>query len=167
MPETMPETVEKDELLRRIENGYKQFEAILAPLSAAQMMTPEVNGSWSVKDNLAHLTVWQDYLLSQLQGILNNQEPPEFMPGLATEDEINERIYQQNKDRSLAEVQAAFRASYQRVLEAVQAMSAESLNAPSPWSKSGNPLWPFIVGNTYGHYEEHGGIIQRWLARPA
>jgi hypothetical protein len=26
------------------------------------------------------------------------------MPGLSTEDEINERVYQENKDRPLAEV---------------------------------------------------------------
>lgn len=163
----MPETVAKAELLDRIQAGYRQFEAILAPLSEAQMTTSGVNGLWSVKDNLAHLTVWQNYLLDQLQGILANQQPPEFMPGLSTEDEINERVYQENKDRPLAEVLADFRASYQRVLAAVQAMSEESLNAPSPWSASGNPIWPFVAGNTYGHYEEHGGIIQRWLERSA
>jgi hypothetical protein len=165
MSEPVPETVEKAELLRRIQAGYDQLEAILAPLSEAQMTTPTVNGPWSVKDNLAHLTVWQSYLLDQLQGILTNQQPPEFMPGLSSEDEINERIYQENKDRPLGEVQEAFRASYQRVLAAVQAMSEESLNKPFPWSTSGGPLWPFIVGNTSGHYEEHGGIIQRWLER--
>jgi hypothetical protein len=160
----MPETILKAELLNRIQTGYDQFEAILAPLSEAQMTTPSVNGPWSVKDNLAHLTVWQKYLLSQLEGILANQKPPVFMPGLSDEDEINARIYQENKDRPLAEVQTAFRASYQRVLTAVQALSEEALNAPSPWSDTGNPIWPFIVGNSYGHYEEHGGIIQRWLA---
>ena len=121
----------------------QQFEALLAPLSEAQMTTPHVNGPWSVKDNLAHLTVWQDYVLSQLQGILTNQQPPEFMPGLSTEDEENEYIYQENKDRPLAEVQTAFRASYQRVLAAVQAMSEPALNAPSPWSTTGNPIWAF------------------------
>ena len=164
MAETSPETVEKDELVRRIQNGYRQFEAILAPLSEAQMTTPNVNGPWSVKDNLAHLTVWQEYLRSHLEGIPPNHEPPEFMPGLSTEDEINERIYHENKDRSLAEVQAAFHASYQRVLAAVQALSEAALNAPLPWRASKGPLWPFIVGNTFGHYEEHGDIIQRWLA---
>ena len=51
MAETIPETVEKDDLVRRIQNGYRQFEAILAPLSEAQMTTPNVNGPWSVKDN--------------------------------------------------------------------------------------------------------------------
>lgn len=160
----MPETIEKAELLRRIQAGYDQFEALLRPLSEAQMALPQVNGPWSVKDNLAHLTVWQDYLLGQLRGILANQEPPPFMPGLSTEDEINERIYQENKDRPLAEVQTTFQTSYQRVLAAVQEMSEAALNSPSPWSTSGNPIWPFIAGNTYGHYEEHGAIIQRWLA---
>ncbi len=158
-----PTHVEKAELLTRIQDGYTQFEAILAPLSEAQMTEPGVNGSWSVKDNLAHLTVWQQYLLDQLQGILTNTQPPEFMPGLSSEDEENERVYQENKDRPLADVQADFRATYQRVLAAIQAMSEEALNAPAPWSTSGNPIWPSIVGNTYGHYEEHGGFIHRWL----
>jgi hypothetical protein len=164
MTETVPETVEKDELVRRIQNGYRQFEAMLAPLSEAQMTTPNVNGPWSVKDNLAHLTFWQEYLRSHLEGIPTNHKPPEFMPGPSTEDEENEHIYQENKDRPLAEVQAAFHASYQRVLSAVQSLSDEALNAPPPWNTSGNPIWLFIVGETYEHYEEHGGIIQRWLA---
>ena len=161
MAETI--NVTKAELLSNIQNGYKQFEAILAPLSEAQMTTPSVNGPWSVKDNLAHLTVWQNYLLDQIQGILTNQKPPDFMPGLSSEDEQNEYIFQQNKDRPLSDVVAKFRASYQLVLAAVQSMSEEALNKPAPWSTSGNPFWSFIAGNTYGHYEEHGGIIQRWL----
>ena len=28
-----------------------------------------------------------------------------------------------------------------------------------------NSAWPLIAGNTYGHYEEHGKIIRRWLDR--
>jgi len=157
------EPIEKSVLLDRIQTGYQQLEVLLAPLSEAQMTTPTVNGTWSVKDNLAHLTIWQGYLLQQLQGILTTKEPPAFMPGLSTEDEINEQIYHENKDRPLADVLAAFRSSYQDILGAVQVMNEEALNAPSPWSTSGTPIWPFIAGNTYGHYEEHGGNIRRWL----
>src|SRR5712692_11760910 len=112
----MPEKLEKAILLDKIQTGYNQFEAILAPLNEEQMTPPTVNGPWSVKDNIAHLTAWQGYLLDQLQGVLLGKEPSEFMPGLSTEDEINEHFYSKNKDRPLAEVLAAFRASYQRVL---------------------------------------------------
>jgi hypothetical protein len=160
----MPDTIAKAALLDQIQAGYRRLEDLLASLSEAQMTITGVNGPWSVKDNLAHLTVWQDYLLSQLQGVQVGTRPAEFMSGLNTEDEINERVYQENKDRPLAEVRGGFRASYRRVLAAVEATNAETLNSPIPWSTSSNPLWPFIAGNTYEHYEEHGGNIRRWLA---
>jgi hypothetical protein len=160
----MTTTVDKADLLNRIQNGYSQFEDILSRLSEEQMTTPDVNGSWSVKDNIIHLTVWQNHFLDRLQSIIDGKTTaPEFMPGLTTDDEINEHIYQQNKDRPLAEVLADFRTSYQRVLTAVQSMSEESLNAPIPWSKSGNLVWQLVVGDTYEHYEEHGDTIRRWL----
>jgi hypothetical protein len=160
----MPETIAKTALLDNIQSGYNQFEALLAPLSEEQMTIPAVNGPWSVKDNIAHLDAWQDYLLNQLQGVIDGEKPPKFMPGLS-EDEINEGFYQQNKDRPLAEVMADFRLSYQRILAAVQSISEEALNAPFPWRKNGNAAWGLIAGNTYEHYEEHGNIIQRWLGQ--
>ncbi|HBE24507.1 MAG TPA: hypothetical protein DDW33_02320 [Ktedonobacter sp.] len=150
-------------LLDNIQTGYKQFETMLAPLSEEQMITPNVNGAWSIKDNIAHLTSWQSYVLRQLQGVMTGKEPPEFLPGLSTEDEENEHFYQENKDRPLSEVLAAFRVSYQRVLASVQSMSEETLNAPFPWEE-GRIVWTFIAGNTYEHYQEHGNIIERWLA---
>lgn len=160
----MPETITKAALLDNIQSGYNQFEALLAPLSEEQMAIPAVNGPWSVKDNIAHLTAWHDYLLNQLQGVIDGEKPPKFMPGLS-EDEINEVFYQQNKDRPLAEVLADFRLTYQRILAAVRSISEESLNAPFPWRINGNAAWGLIAGNTYEHYEEHGNIIRRWLGQ--
>jgi hypothetical protein len=159
----MQESMSKVTLLDNIQTGYSRFEDLLAPLSDEQMTTPAVNGTWSIKDNVAHLAAWHSYLLDQLQGVMTGKEPPEFMPGLTTEDEENERVYQENKELPLADVLTTFRTSYQRVLAAVQTMSEETLNAPIPWSKSGNPAWPLIAGNTYEHYQEHGNIIRRWL----
>ena len=105
----MAETMAKDTLLNNIQEEYNQFEALLASLNEEQMLVPEVNGPWSVKDNIAHLTAWHNYALDQLEGLLAGKEPPAFMPGLTTEDDQNERIYQQNKNRPLAEVLADFR----------------------------------------------------------
>ena len=163
----MTETITKNALLGNILEGYNQFEGLLASLREEQMTVPEVNGPWSVKDNIAHLTAWHNYTLDQLEGLQTGKEPPAFMPGLTTEDEENEQIYQQNKYRPLAEVLTDFRASYQRVYDTVQSMSEETLNAPFPWRTGGNPVWPLIAGNTYEHYQEHGNIIRDWLSRTA
>ncbi len=154
---------DKAALLANIQVGYDQFETLLASLHEEQMTIPGVNGSWSVKDNLAHLSVWQSYQAARLQGIVDGAEPPDPAPGLETIDEENEYFYQQYKDRPLAEVLADFRASYQRVLAATQALSWEALNEPFPWDDNDVPVGAYVIGNTYGHYEEHRELIQRWL----
>ena len=154
---------DKAELLAIIQTGYNQFENLLATLSAEQMTTPGVNGSWSVKDNLAHLAAWQNYQAARMQGVLDGAEPPHLAPGHEDEDAINEYLYQQNKDRPLADMLADFRASYQRVLAATQALSWEALNDPFPWYNNGVPVGAYTLGNTAGHYALHQQIIQHWL----
>lgn len=160
----MPETITKTALLDKIHSGYNQFEALLASLNEEQLTVPAVNDSWTIKDNIAHLTAWQSYLLSQLQGLIDGKRPPSFMPGLS-EDEINKGFYEENKERPLAEVLADFRLFHQSVLADVQSLSEETLNAPFPWRKDGNAVWSLIAGNTYEHYEEHSNIIKNWLGR--
>lgn len=154
---------DKAELLAIIQTGYDQFEALLASLPAEQMTIPGVNGSWSVKDNLAHLAAWHNYQATRLHAVLNGTAPSDPAPGLETEDEINEYFYQRDKDLPLAEVLAEFRASYQRLLTATQALGWETLNKPFPWFDNDVPIGGYCLGNTVGHYELHGEIIQRWL----
>src|SRR5581483_9127501 len=146
--------------------GYAQFEALLASLEEEQMMIPGVNGNWSIKDHIAHLLAWQDHLQELLQAVLDGKkEPPKPVQEFSSVDEINEYIYQKYRDRPLAEVLVAFRASYQRVLSTVQALSQESLNGPFPWYEDDKPIGSGVAGDTYHHYEEHSGMILHWLQR--
>jgi len=73
---------DKAALLANIQAGYDQLEALLASLSEEQMTNPGVNGSWSVKDNLAHLTAWQNYQAARQEGILDGAAPPVSASGL-------------------------------------------------------------------------------------
>jgi hypothetical protein len=154
---------DKAELLAMIQAGYDQFEALLASLSEEQILIPEVNGSWSVKDNIAHLAAWQDYQAARQEGVLDGVEPPDPAPGLETEDEINDYYYHRYKDLPLAEVLADFRASYQRILAATRALRWEALNEPFPWYDNDVPVGGYTLGNTVEHYELHSEIITNWL----
>jgi hypothetical protein len=158
---------DKAELLAIIQAGYEQFEALLASLKEHQMLIPGVNGSWSVKDNVAHLTAWQSYQTARQEGVLDGVEPPDPAPGCETEDAINEYYYHRFKDLPLAEVLADFRVSYQRVLAATQALSWETLNEPFPRADNDVPIGGYTLGNTIGHYELHGELIQRWIESQA
>jgi hypothetical protein len=155
----------KAELLTHIQAEYDRFKALLASLSEEQMTIPGVHGTWSVKDTLAHLTVWQDYQITRLQGVLNGVEPPDPASGLEDEDAQNDYYYQQFKDHPLPEVLVCFRTSYQRVMTATESLSWEALNAPFPWDNSDVSAGASTLGNTSGHYEEHSGLIQQWLEK--
>ncbi|GCE19736.1 ClbS/DfsB family four-helix bundle protein [Dictyobacter kobayashii] len=159
----MTEQIAKTELLRRMQDGYEQFTALLATLSEEQLTTPHVNGKWSIKDNIAHLSAWQKRVIAVLAAIHNKETTlPNPTPGLS-EDEINELYYQANKERSLSDIQNEFATVYQQIKGAVELLSEEELNMPLPQWKD-QPVWPNIAGNTFEHYQEHTQIIQNWLA---
>ncbi|HZU66051.1 MAG TPA: ClbS/DfsB family four-helix bundle protein [Ktedonobacteraceae bacterium] len=163
----MATTMNKARLLDEINSNYATLETALASLKQEQMTTPVVTGDWSIKDILAHLAAWHRYLLIHLQAAMRNEEPADkgFTGGGDT-DTMNARFYEQNKIRSLDDVQADFRATYRQVVEAVQALSDEDLFDPQrfAWMK-GNALWELVAGNTYEHYQEHLQSIQEWLSK--
>lgn len=160
----MTEHMDKQTLLDSMNTGYTSFTALLAPLSEQQLTTPGVNTTWSVKDNLTHLTAWQKRTLTKIQAVRNNVDFIDPLPEDAIEEEVNEQFYQQNKDRSLADVLAEFHAVHQQLVENVQAMSDEELNRPLSWQDN-KPIWESISGNTGEHYADHEQIVRNWLAR--
>ncbi len=161
----MAEQVDKNTFLAEIERGYTDFTALLSSLSEGQITVTGVNGAWLVKDNIAHITVWHNWvsdLLREIKGGEKQQYGVDWSDEAV--DEVNERVYQENKSLPLAEVLAQFRTSYQQLLGTVQAMSLEELNISMP-VPSKALAWQLIAGNTYEHYQEHATIIRDWLAR--
>ncbi|HZS76191.1 MAG TPA: DinB family protein [Ktedonobacteraceae bacterium] len=154
----------KTALLHKMDSKKAELENLVTSLNEAQLNTPGVNDNWSVKDNLAHITSWQHYLLQVLQGALRNQEPVTDVPPGESEDEENEQLYQQNKSRSFDEILTDFRATHGQIVEAVQSLSEEDLFDPRRFLwRQGRSLESVIEGNTYGHYDEHLQIMRRWL----
>lgn len=167
---TTKEHMDKATLLAKVRSGYDAFEQVLAPLNHQQMTTPGVNSSWTIKDNIAHISSWQRRLITMLDAIVNHVDLPDQALGAEDTDPLitqtNERFYQENKDRSLVDIQQEFSMSAQQIMAYIEAMSDDQLNQPQTWLRKGSVL-PYIIGNTYDHYQEHSHIIQRWLAEQA
>lgn len=159
--------MDKARILEEMRTKYTTLEEILSPLDETQMTAAGVTGDWSIKDALAHITSWQHRLLDRLHAAARNGEPT--IPGISSDEEVdklNEQFYQQNKSRPLVEVLEDFRASYQQIVDAVQALSEEDLVNPQRFAwMQGDPLWQIVAGDTYDHYEEHAQPIREWLAR--
>ncbi|GHO92316.1 hypothetical protein KSF_023640 [Reticulibacter mediterranei] len=159
----MAEHIAKEQLLEKMQSSYAIFTALLSPLSEAQLTTPGVNGGWSIKDNIAHLSAWHRRQIARNEAVRQGVEIPDPTPGMSIE-EINELYYKQNKDRSLADVLDEFDETARAIQESVESLTDEQLNSPIDWL-NGRSLAPYVAGDSYEHYEEHTEIIQHWLAQ--
>lgn len=155
----MAETVNKQEIITQIEQSYAALEAALEALNVGQMVEPALPGGWSVKDALAHLSVWHRRALD----IIDPVQPPRVptIPPSGIEDDqvdtFNARFYAEHTGDLLPDVLADFRESYRQLLASTQRLSDADLMKPlagDTW------LWQVIAGNTYDHYPEHIEAIQ-------
>jgi len=161
----MAESMDKVTLLDNIHKGYDELDSLLITFTPEQLTTAGVSDTWSIKDILAHLTGWQQRTLDRLDAAAQHTEPR--TPNIANDEEmnqLNERFYQENGERPLAEVLADYHAAYQRMVTAVEQAEDADLFQAGRFSWFGDsPLWELVAGNTYEHIQEHIGAIQNWL----
>jgi uncharacterized damage-inducible protein DinB len=162
VPQTMPE------IIARIERAMQQVVQAIAPLSPAQMQEPRLPGGQSVKDVLAHLAWWDQWLLYTLPAGQDTSATP-VTPPLVDQipasdhwaDEMNAKVYAYNQPRELSTIQAEFAATCRQLLQRVSQLSIEDLYNPDGISAMiGQPVAPLILG-IYEHYEEHAHELEQ------
>jgi hypothetical protein len=159
---------DKADLIARIRQGRAALADLIAGLSEVRLTTPGSAGGWSVKDHLAHLTAWERLVIGRLRGQTDREHEvvgmDEAAYAAADEESLNAFIYQRHKDQPLGEVRAAFDAATDEVLALVDAMTWEDLRRPTfPDLPGSGALLGNVVGNTYGHFNEHQEWIQDLL----
>jgi hypothetical protein len=160
----MNETPIKFELLAELEREWAHFERICAGLSEADMLAPGVEGEWSVKDILCHLSAWEKYLLDRLGYVLSGQHP--LYPTMTSWDDVhrfNAQVYADNKDRPLTSVIIEFRSLYRGVMTVLESLDDEILTKPYSYDFPDDTLslLQLIRANTYEHYREHCVALEK------
>src|SRR5919197_5840707 len=150
--------MDKTELLTKIEEGYATLNTLLASLNEAQMTQPRVQDQWSVKDIVAHVAAWQSLCAEWLEVLARGETPPQArLWDDESVNQANEQFFKENEQRPLPDTLSDFHQSYRRMLNAVNALSDEDINNRNRYAwRQGRPLLDFIIGNSYGHYPEHG-----------
>ena len=85
-------------------------------------------------------------------------EPDEdILPGEEwNTDRANAVLFARNLARPLADVLAAFQASYAELLRELETLPVARLDEPGPY---GGSVLELIAGNTYDHYDEHANLL--------
>lgn len=150
----------KAELLAAIREERAALEESVEALDEGQMLDPVFEGGWSVKDTLAHITAWEQLMIGWVEKSLRGEVPERPVTGDDWVDRLNARLYEENRDKPLDEVQEAFAASYQDALALVERLEEDDLFDPErfPW-RDGSPLWQMVAANTNWHYKDHREAI--------
>ncbi|MBP8003155.1 MAG: ClbS/DfsB family four-helix bundle protein [Chloroflexi bacterium] len=151
---------DKMELVKQIETSWAELLAAASQLTPTQLTTP-LDGDWTGKDLLAHITAWEKRVLELLQRGRNHPD------GFHVEgvedwdvDRVNLGYYEANRARPLTDIQHDFHHIHDQLM-AELALWPDALDHPQ-WSAwiGGPPLWQIIPGDTYEHYEEHVDVMR-------
>jgi hypothetical protein len=154
----------RSQLLDRIRTARAPLDTMLV-----QMTQPGVEGKSSVKDILAHITAWEQYLVRRLQAAVHDGKAEVYVvaPGEpGGTDSVNELIFVQNQHLPLSQVLSDYHRSIQDVLQTVEGTTDKDLFDPQGLAQVfGYPVERIIDSDTFVHYPEHIESIRTWLEK--
>ena len=141
-----------------------RWNELLAQVGMQRMDVPGVEGEWSVKQIVAHLTWYEQAIVEGAQQALITgtfkRRRPEGM-GL---DDMNAQIAAQSQSRPASEVLAEADAVFGQLLAAIEACPQDMLNDPRRLGLPEDMVpWMGVANNSYAHYRQHEPAIRAWL----
>lgn len=156
------------ELLERIGRSWDGLRGTIGGLEDERLAAPGPDG-WSIKDHLAHIAAWEEYLLAVLDGT-----DPAAALGVeaATDtDGANEIIRRRYAPMPAAEVRRLLGDAHARTVRRIEALGDQGLSLPYSHYQPGStregrdqPIAGWVLGNTGEHFDEHRSWILAALA---
>jgi DinB superfamily len=138
----------KHKLQELIKVGRTKEDSDLLPL--VNDAPPGVDGRWTAKDQLAHLTAWRQVAVVELDAVRAGGPGPV----LSDDDDVeNAKIYEVTHAQPAATILEASRNSWDELAAAVEACTEEDLAKPR--TRRPEPLWQAVASNACVHLAEH------------
>ena len=140
------------ELLRRVDAGKRWLDERLAEFPAEDDFDEPVGGGgWTRRQMVHHLTVWHGLTVDRLRSY--QQTGQRAAP--IDSDAINADAMTSAAGKTRADLLVDLDSSFQTLRAEVAKLRDEQLPE--------HDFWPggVVVGNTFGHYEEHRADLER------
>lgn len=172
----------KTELLSNMAAGRKEWEDLLNELPDQYLRIKGVEGEWSIKDILAHICAYQQYMAATLADgkgdghetaaldswyqtnlTMYRQENPELPEQIQNVkgEQVNEVFVAAYRFKLPGEVREMEAQSYQRLLHWIQDYPEADLAAP--YANTERTLLQIIPNQCYLHYRTHIHAIREWM----
>jgi hypothetical protein len=155
------------DLRERIEKSWQE----LVDVASATGLDAQGPDGWTVKDHLVHVAAWEHSLLGLVEG--RDRLAAMGIHQLLEEntDAVNDAVWKMHRDSPPEEALRYFRESHAQMMQALGKLSDADLQMPYSHfqpddPEESRPVFGWVEGNTYGHYEEHIGWIKALAPAP-
>jgi hypothetical protein len=140
----------KAAVIAAIDESWRDLRRTLSTLNSAGMEKPGVNGDWSIKDLLGHISTWEMELLAVLSSGIQARYPDL--------DGFNAREVKSKESLSARDILIRLEDTHRALRDALIA-------APAAYFEHGSPIRKSIDEDTVNHYEEHLMQIKTWARK--
>lgn len=153
--------MDKTTFMNTLQETRAQWEELLAQVEEERMQRPGATGKWSVKDVIAHVMDGERELVQ----IMHTHVVTGSELWNLSDDERNEIVYQQNRERPLYEIMSEEQQAYANLLAAAQTLSDDDLNDPHLFQRMPEEWipWRIFAGNSFKHYQDHMPALRAWV----
>ena len=151
----MSKPTTKKEIIETAQKERAALEEFLDTLTPEQMAQPNMIGEWAIKDVLAHLIEWEAMVMQWYETGKKGKMPavPSAEYNWGQLPALNHAIFVKYRDKSLAEIQKNFKASYKKILKTIEAISEKELLTRKIYSWTNNNLLAaYFISATSSHY---------------
>jgi hypothetical protein len=147
--------MDRTQLLARLEKAWQNFRESYSGLSDSQLLQSGVTGNWSLRDILAHVTVWEQEALKHLPTILLGGRPPRYSVTHGGINNFNRKMTEEKNHLTLAEVRQELEDTHRRLVMYVVSVPENQFRGETPFRRR-------LRLDTYSHYPKHAAAIRRW-----
>ena len=164
----------KQAFLDQTQADWAAWQAAIAAVPEERLHEPGASGHWSVKDLIAHITVFERWTIEWLEPALEGNPPAWSYPDgkeIRDIDEENAHYYEQNRERTLEDIQAEAARVHEQMMALLDRIPEDSHSTDirdysSPVGdhyQAGTTILGAIDGNAAEHYHHHTADVRRWL----
>ena len=149
--------------LARFAKSHKSFRQALEAMLVKEALTIPIEGVWTAKDIMGHLTAWEKLFLQPLQSLAAGGV---FIPEIIIDhDDFNMRQSASRQTMSVDELiieSDAVRADILKTISMLTEIQCQQIY-PAPWG--GQESLIHQLDGLRWHADEHAKSLQRWMSQ--
>ncbi|MCA9397950.1 DinB family protein [candidate division WWE3 bacterium] len=176
MDEQSPETNQKpvpgqEQVIQQLQRSHEQLQQILHSVSTEQIQNAKLTDTWTTKDIIAHLAVWNWEMINEIQRILEDGATwDDYFVDEEKRNEFDINLVAERAGHSLDDVIKEWENSFQTLILTIQHLDGEQWqhqSSDSTWSSGhleGQPITVYSLFDRISQGETHEAMHTRQIA---